>query len=967
MDKVNGGKIRPPDSPQKFLQKLNPRPQPSTPLQSVTRKQPVLRQHKKISPHKASAPSALQSKRTSIQKSPAEIKDRESIKAAAAVTTLQLSELPSKPDTEAEIMENLFNPSPKPAPLKVNICPSCLLKGSVSCAARKSSLSTNGSRKTCFRKQPSTIIRPKTTPEEHSALCRKFLLNHGSDLLIQMEQMLLEGKDIEAEHRNSEMATNLDQEDYSNLLEKLPNPKLDQSTLPKTELKWSDSSKSVDIKNSTSNLYQKVFKLSQDTLTNVSFSNLTKFKNIDLVLSLSPNITNLKFSNVVILQKPQDRRTGPPPIDLPHLEHLTIAQWFFSLTPNEFWMMELLDKSLIAPNLKSLTFHGTNTSFNDRIVQESQAKLTNSQPLISSFLEKTPTIQNLSLGGLGFKSVKALHFAGVQPICLRLDLNIEGVEELLKTAKKLESLIITGSLEANGGAKIKAVTSCAENNAKSLKILKIFPWFSLHRDVSSHAIKLYNLNCEALRNCAELECLFVNVTLATPRLRVPCGKVYNLHCLRPGNVLSRLELYNQEFRSEEISLLGKQLPGFSNLSYLVLSGNNHHQNLYEIPISFLKCVCEELKEFKEGYFFGGKFEDMSTDIYIKWTRFERSTDILTYFGFSLAVSLSSLSTRLFMLFRSDKFLKLWQTICDHVSQISEHDSFSIAKGGKHQDLFERMKVVNKKAIFYISTVLVNLTVTMALLNRSLEGDIVYDAPNYSASLARVAMTFWYLSLFLQGAVPVFINYYTKLHVAYLRVIGREMREIVNVYGLQEPSRRSHVHWSEEEELENVSKAEHCLKATVLVGELNMKANQLLGTGLSMVLDTVNACVCLLIYIFFDVIWIEGRVWALLIGSLSVGLILSSRIIFYCENSTGLDLASRNVYAELVLIASGCHELGPNVTFKAELLATKMAFDPPGIWPGYIFKMDRRLITTILASISTYLLILLQFRQAEMSS
>jgi hypothetical protein len=273
--------------------------------------------------------------------------------------------------------------------------------------------------------------------------------------------------------------------------------------------------------------------------------------------------------------------------------------------------MNLLSKSLTAPTLKTLTFHGTNASFPNRIIQDSQAKLNQfqSKALISSFLERMPTVQNLSLGGLGFKAQQPLHFAGVQPVCLRLDLSIDGVEELLKAVKRIKSLIVSGCLGSNAGGKLKSVVACAESNAKSLRILKIFPSFSSNREAGQNASKLYNLDCEVLRNCWELECLYVNVRIASARLRVPCGKIYNVHCLYPGK-LSRLELYNEEFRSEELSLLGKKLPEFVNLKYLVLSGNNHSQCLYEIPLHFVKCICEELRQFQEGYFFGGKYDNI---------------------------------------------------------------------------------------------------------------------------------------------------------------------------------------------------------------------------------------------------------------------------------------------------------------------------------------------------------------------
>ncbi|CAG7671474.1 unnamed protein product [Allacma fusca] len=55
---------------------------------------------------------------------------------------------------------------------------------------------------------------------------------------------------------------------------------------------------------------------------------------------------------------------------------------------------------------------------------------------------------------------------------------------------------------------------------------------------------------------------------------------------------------------------------------------------------------------------------------------------------------------------------------------------------------------------------------------------------------------------------------------------------------------------------------------------------------------------------------------------------------------------------------------PELKLKIQMLALKLSTNPPQVSPGHYFILDRNSLTAVLACITTYIIILLQFQVSD---
>ncbi|CAG7725948.1 unnamed protein product [Allacma fusca] len=314
---------------------------------------------------------------------------------------------------------------------------------------------------------------------------------------------------------------------------------------------------------------------------------------------------------------------------------------------------------------------------------------------------------------------------------------------------------------------------------------------------------------------------------------------------------------------------------------------------------------------------------------------KRPTEIFANSGFAISVSLSSTLVRLFFLLKSGHFIANWTKYCQNISIISEYLNSSACKGGKYDSFFEQLRAENRKCCIIIFGICLYMTAAITARLFLGEQDIVVWTNPFSVLLLYASLIFWLSTTYLHGAVAILINYCIKILVAYLSAITEELQAAIKLVLANPNTIEVDIEFSKEQELVRSSqKIEDCLKAFLLIDELSAGSNFLGAAGLGIIQDTLTASVSVLLYTFLNFNWFVSGMWVMVGGSFTIMAIFSSRLYFYSENANNFDEGVKDVLHQLVCISNGCANLGSGVIFKIELLTTKLALDPPAVFPGF---------------------------------
>ncbi|CAG7731736.1 unnamed protein product [Allacma fusca] len=300
----------------------------------------------------------------------------------------------------------------------------------------------------------------------------------------------------------------------------------------------------------------------------------------------------------------------------------------------------------------------------------------------------------------------------------------------------------------------------------------------------------------------------------------------------------------------------------------------------------------------------------------KVSHLKRPTEIFANSGFAISVSASSNLLRLLLLLKSENFIANWTKFYKNISIISESPNLSICKGGKYERFFEQLRRENRNGcIIIIGECLYMALAITARRFLEKQGTVVWTNA-LSVVLFYMSIIFWLCTTFFYGAIGIFINYCIKIIAVYLSAISKELQEAI---GLAKLSRaKAETGFSQKQELVyNSLKIEDCLKAFLLIEELSMASNLLNAAGVIMVLDTMTASVCVLLYAFLNFNWIVAESWVMVGGSFTIMTVFSSRLYFYSENANKMDEGVKDVLHQLVCIAKRFSNLGSDLIFKID--------------------------------------------------
>ncbi|CAG7832685.1 unnamed protein product [Allacma fusca] len=382
------------------------------------------------------------------------------------------------------------------------------------------------------------------------------------------------------------------------------------------KVRWSDSYEYLTIKGCLRQITSENISRSRKTLSAIKFVQLTSFLNIKLILENCSNLVRLSFSNVAIVQKSNFNSKTQPLIPLPHLEELEVQEWLYTLTKYEYWILDFLNRGCSFGKLEKFVFQGRENFMDEKKVGRFQKHLRGiiDPTVVTKFLIKnSSTLKKVSIGGIGFQLVDSTstrfgnQMARVQLNSFRFDLQTPGVDLVLLSQRRLQTLSCTGFLQSFELRAKQWIIQSLDCNYITLTFLGIFP--CIISDVApDKRTSLYTIDCDIFRRCKKLESLFLNISTVHRKNhteRFSCGRIVNIHLLPV--CLVEIELYAMKFQEQDVDDLCKRLPMFRRLRELVLNSPTSY-TLSTVLVSNLPLV-DSLHHAK---FFGGQFDDPDT-------------------------------------------------------------------------------------------------------------------------------------------------------------------------------------------------------------------------------------------------------------------------------------------------------------------------------------------------------------------
>ncbi|CAG7825910.1 unnamed protein product [Allacma fusca] len=218
-------------------------------------------------------------------------------------------------------------------------------------------------------------------------------------------------------------------------------------------------------------------------------------------------------------------------------------------------------------------------------------------------------------------------------------------------------------------------------------------------------------------------------------------------------------------------------------------------------------------------------------------------------------------------------------------------------------------------------------------------------------------TFWNCSSFLHSAISLWIGSFMKITAGFLRIIAEELKEINHL----RPWDKLNVEFLLRRPMYDRA-LNQCLNTVNCVGEIVEGLNSYLGVYL--IADLVLCVLCIVTSAIFFVSWLGISRWDMIFSCCFMIFGFSIRVYFFGWGASKFDLVVGDVLEELTLICEGAEYYDEDTIFKVELMMNKLSASPLGVHPGHYFKLNKRFLVSVAATTLTYLIIMLQFRQAE---
>jgi hypothetical protein len=346
---------------------------------------------------------------------------------------------------------------------------------------------------------------------------------------------------------------------------------------------------------------------SKDTLTDLTFSEYTLFKNIKRCLKNLHSLKSLHFCDVII--DAYHRFLYTKIIDVPTVTTVSISR-STRLTNSEYFLIDFLTRGVNFKSLKTFKLR-EESRLEESHDDVSEAPNENHELLeefydhdvviVARFLMKHHiSLRNVSIEGTQVKvwdSEKTKeHF--VQNLkLLKLDsfnysMNDAGLNLILSHQQQLKHLQCT--TDATDSEKIQNIYDCIKESQKTISSFQI-----KIRTIERNANGEENcFECKHLERCENLLSFELITKMPTTEgatdTEIPTNnnafsfEVLNMHLLPPS--LQRLSLKSESFADDNLEKLFEKLPKFADLEAFKLEASN--KSTFNFKLSWLQTLCK---------------------------------------------------------------------------------------------------------------------------------------------------------------------------------------------------------------------------------------------------------------------------------------------------------------------------------------------------------------------------------------
>ncbi|CAG7678317.1 unnamed protein product [Allacma fusca] len=346
------------------------------------------------------------------------------------------------------------------------------------------------------------------------------------------------------------------------------------------------------------------------------------------------------------------------------------------------------------------------------------------------------------------------------------------------------------------------------------------------------------------------------------------------------------------------------------------------------------------------------------DVYLKYMELS-PTENFAYIIMSIILLVNSVLFRAINFVRGNKITNFWRLNCKCFKMVTNlKRSFDFCD--PYSESAHSVKKIQRSTQLFLALGIVYSIMTgLVPASKYLYDAIVYEQKywdyNLNAIISQILFTLGGVTRF---ALILYLALFLKFYSFFFDMIARELQDFVKYL---EPeytpcgkilNHREHIRISEE--------TRKCIQAYDIIEDLFFQFED--HFRIQLIFHTLVSMISISVLIFFLIFFILHSKFSNLIW---VGFYLTIELwqMYYtgtwCSRVTS---SSKSVLSKLYSLNDSTFH--PELRSKIQKLILKLSTNPPKISPGQFFILDRNSLTTILASITTYIIILLQFEVSD---
>ncbi|CAG7823859.1 unnamed protein product [Allacma fusca] len=335
---------------------------------------------------------------------------------------------------------------------------------------------------------------------------------------------------------------------------------------------------------------------------------------------------------------------------------------------------------------------------------------------------------------------------------------------------------------------------------------------------------------------------------------------------------------------------------------------------------------------------------------------------------SLSASIFTEILRTFTFLKRREIISFWDYNCKKLEGfIKLRSNFDFCSIGKHDRYFNGISCLVRRRVkfgivFSITFALLELWTQITNVQNKRRSFSLIDA------IAITASMFWNFNIAIDVMLTLYITFFLKVYCACFKIIGDELAATsywerprkTKSEKFQFIELFSELEYPGRDEADRVRAITDCIDAYYIVEDLVSECNCHFAFEMSW-------------QILFSFIFVCARafcsIFLLLILSVPSVLYMTCNVSIYlwkvyslANNCSAIDIAVKRITMQLHFI--DLESVPTWLQTKINLLALKISTERPKVSPGQFFTLNRRLLTSIVASMTTYLIILIQFQVAD---